>query len=577
MRLGVIARAEDRGLGIQTWETCRALNPDRVLLIDPGRTKHPQHVHRFDRWPVTVARWDGGRLDEPTVRGWLDGLDAVYTAETFYDQRLPNWAAAAGSAAVCHVNPEFFSPSYLGIPEATWWVPTPWRLDHLAKGTQVMTMPVAADRFDPQPRHGKVRILHVAGHPAMLDRNGTQTVAQAAARMSSDCELVISSQNPKHNIQRSTRTTIRRGSTANYWDLYSDFDILVMPRRYGGLCLPAQEAMAAGLAVVMTDIEPNGHWPGPRVPAAVTGTAHTPGGTLDVHEADPVALADTLDRLVNNRDELDHHKAMSRAWARDNSWDALAPRWRQELSAAHPNGVTSDAKVSVLVPYTPDCPERVAAWSWVASRYAKHHPDWEIVTGSCEGPWVKALAVDDAAQKATGDIFVIADADVWCDGTSQVVDAVRRGARWGAPHDKVHRLTPEATADVLAGATPGGPTEDKPYRGRLGGGVVVLTRHLWETAPMDPRFVGWGQEDDAFALALRRVAGDGCRLGHDLWHLWHPPQPRMVHGVGSPEGLALYRRYTRKQLIDTAIAQAREEVARERDRRASLHRASASA
>ena len=38
---------------------------------------------------------------------------------------------------------------------------------------------------------------------------------------------------------------VRIGGVANYWDAYDGYDALVLPRRYGGLCLPVQEGMAA--------------------------------------------------------------------------------------------------------------------------------------------------------------------------------------------------------------------------------------------------------------------------------------------------------------------------------------------
>ena len=43
----------------------------------------------------------------------------------------------------------------------------------------------------------------------------------------------------------------------NQEDLYAGFDALLMPRRYGGLCLPMNEALFSGLPVFMTNVEPN--------------------------------------------------------------------------------------------------------------------------------------------------------------------------------------------------------------------------------------------------------------------------------------------------------------------------------
>lgn len=139
--------------------------------------------------------------------------------------------------------------------------------------------------------------------------------------------------------------------------------------------------------------------------------------------------------------------------------------------------------------------------------------------------------------------LIVADADVWCDGLQAAVEAVDETG-WAVPHSHVHRLTPEATSDLLAGGGYGN-LEEKPYRGVAGGGIVVVTRSTWQQVPMDPRFEGWGAEDEAWGLALRRLIGHPFKQTGPLWHLWHPPQARKSRGIGSDANVALYRRYSR--------------------------------
>jgi glycosyltransferase involved in cell wall biosynthesis len=40
-------------------------------------------------------------------------------------------------------------------------------------------------------------------------------------------------------------------------ELYTRVDALILPRRYGGLCLPMNEALLSGLPVIMPDCSPN--------------------------------------------------------------------------------------------------------------------------------------------------------------------------------------------------------------------------------------------------------------------------------------------------------------------------------
>lgn len=218
--------------------------------------------------------------------------------------------------------------------------------------------------------------------------------------------------------------------------------------------------------------------------------------------------------------------------------------------------------VSVVVPFTPGvCEWRDANWAhlrprWEALRY-------EVVEGTCDGPWRKSLAVADAIGRASGEILVVADADVWCDHTPDAVDrlAPRSRAMVAVPHGRVRRLTASATDVARATGRLAGELEEPPYRGRYGGGITVIRRSVWDEVPLDPRFVGWGQEDDAWGIALHwHYRSRAVRHGAPLWHLWHPHPPRQTRSIGSDESEALLIRYIR----DTAraIAEAREELRR---------------
>lgn len=220
--------------------------------------------------------------------------------------------------------------------------------------------------------------------------------------------------------------------------------------------------------------------------------------------------------------------------------------------------------ISVVVPFGGGCPHRRAALDWLLPRL----PEWDTVVGTCEGPWSKAVAVADAADRtAAAEVLVVHDADVWvpADALRAAVDALDAGHRWAIPHRKVHRLTEAATAVVLAGGEPAGPTEQLPYLGHPGGGIVVLPADLYDDVPLDPRFVGWGQEDDAWAAALTSVAGPCWRGAADLVHLWHPAPVRRSRTVGTAEGAALCRRYVaarrRPSAMRALLTEAKEAMA----------------
>lgn len=194
---------------------------------------------------------------------------------------------------------------------------------------------------------------------------------------------------------------------------------------------------------------------------------------------------------------------------------------------------------SVIVPWRGGCPHRETAWAWV--RQKLEALDLEVIEGTCpDGPWVKALALADGISRASGDRLVMHDGDVWCDG---LAEAIAHPDPVVVPHRHVYRLTETASVNYMTGH---GPLqyEERPYIGQAAGGILVFDRDVWDEAPMDPRFAGWGQEDASWALAIRTVLRPWHRLqDHSLYHLWHPSQPRKNRSTGSVESHQLQARY----------------------------------
>lgn len=345
MKLGVIARGEDRGLGIQTWEVCRALRPDRILIVDMGELARSwvSHVERFaGLGSVTVISHE--EMSSPSKVGpWCAGLDVIYTAETFYGVGFPAIAAAEGAATVCHMNPEFYKHGHEpDWPKPTeWWLPSPWMIDdpRLTRDTHFVPMPVP-DRWAPTVDRagGPVRFLYVGGKPAAGDRNGLKQMFMALRLCSQPMEVTARLQQnwmpAPGDLPGVVRYLPRPGNIGNYWEMYAGYDVLVMPRRYGGLCLPAIEAAGAGLGLVMTDCDPNWYYPATLVEARVDEMFNVPIGEIALHDAIPRRLAETMDEIAADPYLLRHMKDRSIEWAEQTSWEALEPTWRGHLERA---------------------------------------------------------------------------------------------------------------------------------------------------------------------------------------------------------------------------------------------------
>jgi glycosyltransferase involved in cell wall biosynthesis len=328
VKVGLIARGEDRGLGNLTWEFARHVKPERVLLVHMGELARGFEMHASRYESPTVVSFDGVSLPEATVREWLDGLDVVYSAETFYDHRLPDWCRDAGVRSILHVMPEFYR-EHVPQPDEI-WLPTIWRADLVPnRRHEIVPVPVALDRWPVRQNEigGTMRVLHVAGRRAANDRNGTNLVLAAANRLIGDVEVVVTCQDPMRQPSR-RGLVVRAQNEPDYWKLYRDFDVLLMPRRFGGLCLPAQEAAAAGLALVMTDCTPNSSWPIVPIVVRQHSKMRTPGGDVHLANATSSAVADAVNRLARDRDLLAVMRTRARGWAIDRSWSTLLPTYR---------------------------------------------------------------------------------------------------------------------------------------------------------------------------------------------------------------------------------------------------------
>ena len=320
MRLGIIARSDNTGLGNQTKELVNMLNPHKILLIDSTSfNKNEQHPEWYASYDCIKSN---GFPSFEQIKLFLDDVDVVLSCETFYDQNFIKFANKRNVKTILQYNYELFGHlSNPNLPLPTVLLsPSVWNIEHIQKmfggQTKVIHLapPTSAESFDTARKinisKSHKRILHIAGKKAAKDRNGTETVIDMLKYSKGDYELVIKSQSEIETNIKDSRLTIEIGNPKNREDMYSGFDAMVLPRRYAGLCLPMNEALLSGLPVFMTDISPNNSilpqdW---LIPAHSIGTFKTKT-RVELFEADLKRLAQRVDSYIVSDNSLEKEKA----------------------------------------------------------------------------------------------------------------------------------------------------------------------------------------------------------------------------------------------------------------------------
>lgn len=336
---------DDTGLGNQTRALCEMLKPDVIFVVDSssfhkGQKQHPEWYKDYN----TIFT-DGWPSDVECTR-FVAGITHLLTAETVYNPHVYWLCKRYRVKLFIQPNWEFLDHLKRGLPlPDKWLMPSYWHLEDMTRrfqNTVYLPPPVSLKKFaeareENLKKRKKPRFLHIVGKPAIHDRNGTLDVLGCLEYSTADYTLTIKSQielDTFGEVAKDPRIEAIYGNVENEADMYKGYDAVIMPRRYAGLCLPMNEALASSLPVIMPDISPNnkvlpGNW---RVPASVKDVfeARAP---IEVYQCDLVELAKKIDEFATmSNEDITSQKAVAYEIAqREYSTDTLLPRYKYIL------------------------------------------------------------------------------------------------------------------------------------------------------------------------------------------------------------------------------------------------------
>lgn len=315
MRIGLLAYSSQTGLGIQTHSFYSHMSPAKVLAVD---------LSFSNRMSVDHSRFPGCRVARgyPTDADmeWLaTDVDLVFVCENPLNYYLYQACRERGVRVVSQYNfefldyflhPDWLRPSVLAAP-------TDWGIDKVRNlgVAPVVRLPVPVDRsLHPFRRLGRLEtFVHVIGRPTAQDRNGTMAFLSAARSLGSQFRFKVFYQSPGDERAQEYFLPVAQAlmecsdiveivaDTPDHRELFRSGEVLVLPRKYGGLCLPANEALSCGMPVVMPGVSPNVD----LLDVSWLCRA-TPAGTfqgrdwVDVYEPDVDSLVDVMLRFSDS-------------------------------------------------------------------------------------------------------------------------------------------------------------------------------------------------------------------------------------------------------------------------------------
>lgn len=303
MKRGAVVYATDQGLGIQAKSFF-----DHGIFTEVLVWPHSSYENHHEWYPNRVASFDE----------LLDKCDEVIFFETPFDWKFIIKAREKGKKTIFFVMYECTRYPFVYIP------------DVLVGGSVMETELCGAVHINvpvevPFRLRKKAEVfVHNAGHGGIGGRNGTRELLEAIKYVKSPAKFIIRSQNLDFKSD-DPRVTIYKGSIP-YEDLFREGDVFVYPDKFGGSCLPLQEAHASGMLVMASNRHPSNTWL-PIDPLIPIRGYKKERIITEFNSAivDPRDIAKTIDEWYGK--DITQYSLDGRDWAKKNSWKALKPKY----------------------------------------------------------------------------------------------------------------------------------------------------------------------------------------------------------------------------------------------------------
>lgn len=305
---GIVCVATEQGLGRQAKSFF-----DNGLIDEVYCHKHETYENHYEWYPDRCNTFDE----------MLDKVTEIWFLETPYDWSFILKARAKGVKTVLFLMYECSSLHY--TPDVLVGGSIMERIHY---GESVKVIPVPAPKeIKWRLREKALVFVHNAGHGGIGGRNGTKELIEAIKHVKSPIKLIIRTQ--FDNIKcDDPRVEIRVGDF-EYKTLFDEGDVFIYPDKFGGSCLPVQEAHSAGMLVMASKRLPHTEWlPNePLIPIEGYKKERIAEKEFDLAIVSPQEIAKCIDDWYNKN--ITMYSLIGKKWAEDNSWEKLKPIYEE--------------------------------------------------------------------------------------------------------------------------------------------------------------------------------------------------------------------------------------------------------
>ena len=326
MKIGLIARCDNSGLGRLSLDFYEHLSFDKMMVII-----HPSYTNYPDRFPRGLTcEYTSPTLEE--IDKFLDGLDILLTFETPYNWNIFSRAREKGIKTILIPNYEWTIEKPPMIPDL-WLCPSKLDFDIYSqeyKNVKYLPIPIDRKKIPFRLRKTAETFVFNNGHGGATGRNSAREFLQAISLVPIGVKFIFRTQVYLEEGISDKRVTIKQGEIP-FKDLWKEGDVFVFPHKFDGLSLPIQEAMAAGMPIISTNIYPHNTY----LPKELLFEPEAMGKVrmsqcnrvIDTAMISPKILADKITEWANQ--DISKYSEMMNKQAELWSWHNLGPKYLQ--------------------------------------------------------------------------------------------------------------------------------------------------------------------------------------------------------------------------------------------------------